>query len=133
MSMEFGFAAVPFSKDGYLDELFKDDKPREGVIFLETKGASLPLGYLGINIAGVDEVNEMTQGAFFELCDSDENQRYILLEPRRQNLARLCEMLPNLPEDTGWQREFKGWLACLLDNADAYLVQYGEQAALLIY
>ncbi|PIR89629.1 MAG: hypothetical protein COU07_01930 [Candidatus Harrisonbacteria bacterium CG10_big_fil_rev_8_21_14_0_10_40_38] len=136
--MKFGFAAVPFKQDGYMHELFKDepgvDDPKEGVVLLDTKGEDdLSIGYLGFNIYGVRAMNEMTQGAFLELCEGDENQRYILLEPRKQHLARLREMLPNLPEDIGWQRELKKRLACLLDNTDAYLAEHGARAVMLIY
>lgn len=137
MSMEFGFAIVPFKQDGYLSELFEDESDmevlREGVVFLGTKGADdLSIGYLGFNILGVRVMNEMTQGAFLELCKGSENQRYILLEPCKKHLVRLREMLPSLPEDIGWQRELKKRLACLLDNADTYLAD-STQVAMLIY
>ena len=138
MSMEFGFAVVPFKQDGHMHELFKDkpdvDDPKEGVVILSTKGENdLSIGYLGLNISGVRAMNEMTQGAFLELCDGNENQRYIFLEPRKQLLARLREMLPNLPEDIGWQGELKKRLTCLLDNADACLNKHGARAVMLIY
>ena len=140
MGMEFGFAAVPFGKDGYINELFKDeDEPdvnnrKEDVVFLDTKGEDgFSIGCLGLNISGVREMNEMTKGAFLELCEGDENQRYILLEPRKQHLARLCEMLSNLPEDIGWQKGLKKLLACLLDNANACLTEHGARAAMRIY
>ena len=138
MSMEFGFADVPFKQDGYMHELFKDETdvgdPKEGVVLLDTKGEDgLSIDYLVLNISGVRAMNEMTQGVFLELCEGDENQRYILLEPRKQYLARLREMLPNLPEDIGWQRELKKRLACLLDNTDAYLAEHRARAAMLIY
>ncbi|MBP6855913.1 MAG: hypothetical protein KBC26_03025 [Candidatus Pacebacteria bacterium] len=136
--MEFGFAVVPFGKDGYMHELFKDepdvDDPKEGVVLLDTNGEDdLSIGYLGLNISGVRAMNKMTRGAFLELCEGSENQRYILLEPRKQHLARLREMLPNLPEDIGWQKELKKRLTCLLDNADVCLTTHGIRAAMLIY
>ena len=140
MSMEFDFAVVPltFKRDGYMSELYKEepdeDDLKEGVVLLDMRGEDdLSSGLLGFNIAGVRAMNEMTQGAFLELCEGDENQRYILLEPRKQHLARLREMLPNLPSDTWSQRELQKRLACLLNNADACLAEYGAQAAMLIY
>lgn len=138
MGMEFSFAAVPFKQDGDMDELFKDepdmDDPKEGVVLLDTRGEEyLSIGYLGLNFSGVRAMNKMTQGVFLELCEGYENQRYILLEPRKQHLARLREMLPQLPEGIEWQKELKKRLTCLLDNADAYLAEYGARAAMLIY
>ena len=138
MSMEFRFATVPFKHDGYIGELFNKDPdadfPKEGVTVLDTRGEDdLSIRYLGFNIPGGLAMNEMTQGAFLELCGGRASGRYILLVPRKQHLARLREMLPNLPSDTWSQRELQKRLACLLNNADACLAEYGAQAAMLIY
>ncbi len=138
MGMEFGFAAVPFEKDGYLHELFKDepdvDDPKDGVVLLDTEGEDdLSIGHLGLNWPGVSAMNEMTQNVFLELCEGSENGRYVLLEPRRQHLAHLREILPNLPEELRWQKELKKRLRCLLDNADACIKQHGKRAAMLVY
>ena len=139
MGMEFGFAAVPFERDGKLLDLFKPTRepwlePKDDVVLLNTEGEdTLSIGYLGLNWNGVRAMNEMTQGFFLELCEGSENGRYVLLGPRRQHLARLRDILPGLPEEVQWQREFKKRLQCFLDNADTCLNQHGNRAAVLIY
>jgi len=138
MSMEFMFAVVPFEDDGDLDELHNEvpdygdfaEHLKDGVKVLQTNGEeSLPdqLG-LGLNITGIKNVNEDTNGAFLELTGGNDNQRYIRLTHRRQEaLDRLRVAIPTM--GTEFRRTF---LRVFVENADAALKRHGTKAAIII-
>lgn len=137
MSMEFMFAVVPFERDGYLHELHNEvpnlgdftEHLKEGAQVLKTEGEESipsPLG-LSLNINGVDNVNHETEGAFLELTDGDENQRYILLARRREALDRLRATISTM--GTEFRRKF---LEVFVRNADTALERYGNRAAIII-
>jgi hypothetical protein len=135
--MEFMFAVVPFGRDGYLHELHGEvpnlgdftKHLRDGVQVLKTEGEESipsPLG-LSLNINGVDNVNRETEGAFLELTDGYENQRYILLAQRRDVLDRLRVAIAKM--GTEFRCKF---LEVFVRNADAALEQYDDRAAIII-
>lgn len=138
MSMGFSFAVVPFTSDGDLVDLdtgvpeYGDmaDYLKEGVVMLETMNEDRvhrPLG-LSLNIAGVTNVDTDTDGAFLEVTGGDSNQRYVLLEPRRESLERLRASIPNMGTD--FRRRF---VEVFVENAERVLKQHGKKAALLIF
>lgn len=136
MGMEFQFAAVPFEHDGGMEDIYESHpergefaRPKEGVQEIPTIGEeSIPssLG-LSLNINGIQNVNNETGGAFFELTDGDFNQRYVLLAPRRKALERIRAAIPKM--STEFRRKFT---EVLVQNAESALEQYGNKAALII-
>ncbi|HEU0050674.1 MAG TPA: hypothetical protein VFQ60_01305 [Patescibacteria group bacterium] len=124
MRKEFGFAVVPFERDGYIHELISVK-----YLALKTEGEkSIPSPYgLSLNTNGIRNVNCGTKGAFLELVAGD-GERFILLARRQTLLDRLRVSIPKLR--TGFRRKF---LEVFVRNADAAIKQYGDKAALLIY
>ena len=130
MSIEFGWAVVPFDEEGHILDLYnEDDTPKEGVILLE----SGKIDYPGFNNRGFAEANQLVQGTLADLCDGDANQRYVLLANRREQLAKLEEALAILNQPQTADSRAINCLNWLVGNTRRILDEYGSQAALLIY
>lgn len=131
MGMEFAFAAVPYTEDGDIDNIFAlDDEPRDGVIILPTHNENeVPgKGGLGLNVSNIASLDDETNGAFLDFTDGTMNQRYVLISPRRGDLARLRQ---SVGAATGPIRP--KFLEIFVENAEAALQQHGDRAALIIF
>jgi hypothetical protein len=106
----------------------------DGVVELDTVGEdSIPVyAELSVNWGSVRDLVKDTDGLIDKFVTSGERrigtgQRYILLAPRRELLRRLKEKI-NAVIDARQRRV----LEVLCSNAESYLEQYGEKAALTI-
>ena len=131
MSMEFGFAVVPFKEDGGIWDLYTEEsdfkEPKPGVTFPELINGEILSK--GLNIAGITSINNQTDGLFFELTDGvDNGYRYRLLEPHRELLRVLSYAAARMNGEL--ERRL---LETITKNADQLLEKYSDQAAILIY
>lgn len=136
--MTLSFACVPTDKDGNISDLFDGRKwkrkPREGVTPIPTRrGEELRFGLLDVTDENIRYFQEITQGAFLELCGGETTGRFVLLEPRHSHFEKILLLFPGLQfADTGAGHHRKRVLSIILENVEAVLQQYGARAAMLI-
>ncbi|GEM_PF-6219625 len=140
MSVELGFAVVPFGTDnGGINELYYGQVPegggiaddlKEGVVFLQTENEDTIPEWprLSLNQTGIDNVDNETNGAFRALIGGTLNLRYVKLEPRREYVEQLRAAIPNMGTD--FRRAF---VKVLVENIDEVIREHGSKAALLVF
>ncbi|TAL49762.1 hypothetical protein EPN81_04860 [Patescibacteria group bacterium] len=129
-SLDFSFKKVPYDLDGLGDDIYDDEgNNRSGVEDIEEVdlgSISSSLG-LSLNVRGVENVNNETEGAFLRFLDGGLGQRYILLRKRKPELEKLKMYIPKIHDN--FRRNF---LEVFVRNAEYAIEKHGDGAALFI-
>lgn len=131
-SLDFYFAVLPpdLCEDGAsceLEDANGDWLPE--VTILEVKEEDRIPSSLGLslNVDGVNNVNQETNGWFLEFLDGPEGARYVMLDSRRKMLWEIEQCVCHISD------EFRhAFLTVLLSNCFEAIEKYGDRAALII-